>query len=68
MSTAHPDDCPRPPSGWSKPNKHDIVHFTLYDRIDEPAPEREGWECFFVAVHGANFTTWSYKRKEVTDE
>ena len=40
----------------------------MHDRTSEPAPEREGWDCFFVAVHGLNFTTWSYKRKEVTHE
>ena len=62
---AHPDECKRPPEGWSDPDPHTgFIRFTMYDRLSEPAPEREGWDCFFVAVHGANFTTWTYRPQE----
>lgn len=63
MPEVRQDTCPRPPEGWTpEPDERDHLKFTMYDRLSEPAPEREGWTAFFVAVHGANFTTWTYER------
>lgn len=60
------DVYPRPPEGWSGPDTRGIVRFTIHDSrpFGWSPPAREGYELFFVAVHGQNYTTWAYK--EVT--
>jgi hypothetical protein len=61
-SLGHPDTCARPPAGWSGPNTRGLMHFVMYDRTSEPHPELEGWDAFFIAVHGKNYTRWTYRR------
>lgn len=64
MAQTRQDTCPRPPEGWRGPDERGHVRFTMYGRINEEAPKREGYEAFFIAVHGSNFTTWTYAPKE----
>lgn len=54
------DTCVRPPEGWSDPDERGHIRFTMYDRLTQPSPEREGYKAYFVAVHGMNFTRWTY--------
>ena len=63
MIATKQDTCARPPEGWTEPDARGHITYTMYDRISETAPERVGWEAFFVAVHGANFTRWTYRRE-----
>lgn len=58
--TFNEDTCARPAEGWSEPDARGHVTFTMYDRATEDAPHRDGFYPFFVAVHGSNFTKWSY--------
>lgn len=61
VSTLTRDDtCIRPPEGWSEPDERGYVKFTMYDRVDADAPHRDGFYPWWVAVHGSNFTTWTY--------
>lgn len=61
MIAVREDTCERPPEGWSGPDERGHLKFTMHARVFEDAPEREGWRAFFVSVHGANFTTWTYE-------
>lgn len=65
---AREDTCARPPEGWSEPDRNGHLRFVMYDRVFEKAPEREGWDAFFIAVHGTNFTSWTYRRVSIEAE
>lgn len=58
------DTCKRPEAGWTSPDERGFVRFTMHGRVFESAPTRDGYEAFFVAVHGVNFTTWTYRPVE----
>lgn len=62
MPAVREDTCKRPPAGWSGPDERDEMHFVIHARTNEPAPEREGWRAEWIAVHGSNFTRWTYRR------
>ena len=58
-----PDSCYLPPAGWHQPDRKGIVRFTMHGPmpIHQKPPKRDGFEVFFVGVHGNRFTTWSYR-------
>lgn len=51
-----------PEAGWSKPDNRGHVTFTLAQppRMDDKAPEREGFECYFVSCTD-RYTRWTYR-------
>lgn len=55
-----------PPAGWTQPDARGNVQFTKHHpdgrgrRLDDRAPEREGFECFFIAT-GPDYTRWTYR-------
>lgn len=55
------DTCTKPEEGWSGPDDRGHLRYTMHGRSDQHAPARTGYDAFFVAVHGANFTTWTYR-------
>jgi hypothetical protein len=57
-----PDD-DRPAEGWREPDRNGIVRFTIHGHqpLDFKPPERDGFERFFIAVHGDRYTTWAYR-------
>lgn len=51
-----------PPAGWSQPDNRGHVTFTLAQppTMNDKAPEREGFECFFVGLTD-RYTRWTYR-------
>ena len=53
-----------PPAGWTEPDNRGHVQFTLHHTdghtMHEKAPEREGFECYFLACTPA-YTRWTYR-------
>jgi hypothetical protein len=50
-----------PPAGWSEPDSRGNVTFTFVGPSHhEKHPEREGFECFFVACT-PEYTRWTYR-------
>lgn len=69
MRGTRTDEHPRPAEGWSEPDARGHVRFTVHGPSTFiRAPKREGYESYFVAVHGQNYTSWVYKptTKEIT--
>lgn len=52
-----------PAEGWTQPDSRGIVRFTQHgpSAMHAKPPTLDGYEVFFVAVHGTDFTTWAYK-------
>jgi hypothetical protein len=53
-------------AGWTEPDERGQVTFVHLGplTLDDRAPERAGYEPFFVAVHGADYTRWTYRPTE----
>lgn len=51
-----------PPAGWTEPDERGHLQFTLAQppTMGDKAPEREGFECYFVSVTD-RYTRWTYR-------
>lgn len=51
----------RPPEGWSGPDDRGIYAYVKWDALHAEPPTKEGYDCYFVGVHGSAWTRWYYR-------
>jgi hypothetical protein len=50
-----------PPEGWVENRRGDVTYTVHGPSWDVKPPERDGYRCSFIARHGVDYTTWTYR-------
>ena len=51
-----------PAEGWTEPDERGHISYVTHAPAHSTdAPKREGYEPFFIGVHGNDWTRWTYR-------